>query len=171
MQRPEAYIDFAVYEDSVDLIGIANVTLPAITYMLVSITGAGVGGTVETPLAGMIDAMTMTMNFHSATGAAASLAAPKKHQIDLRAAEQHWNTTTVDKEVIADKYVMTIVPKSFSPGTIAPASASDASGEYSVYYYAAYKDGETLWEIDPFNQIFNVKGVDYWADIRKALGK
>lgn len=130
MQRPEAYIDFAVYEDSVDLIGIANVTLPAITYMLVSITGAGVGGTVETPLAGMIDAMTMTMNFHSATGAAASLAAPKKHQIDLRAAEQHWNTTTVDKEVIADKYVMTIVPKSFSPGTIAPASASDASGEY-----------------------------------------
>lgn len=171
MRRPEAYIDFEVYEDSANLIGIANVTLPEINFLTASITGAGVGGTVETPLAGMIDAMTLKISFLSVTDAAVTLASPKKHQLELRVAEQYWNTSTVDKEISADKYALTVVPKKVAPGTIAPASASDASGEYSVYYYAAYKDGDTLWEIDPFNQIFNVNGVDYWADIRKALGK
>ena len=171
MKQPEAYIDFEVYEDSVNLVGVAKVTLPDISFMSVSITGAGVTGTVETPLSGMIDAMTLTLNFRSATDAAVTLGAPQKHHIDLRVAEQYWNTVAVEKEIWADKYVMTVVPKKIAPGSVAPASAADASGEYSVYYYAAYKDGKTLWEIDPFNQICNIGGIDYCADIRKALGK
>lgn len=171
MKQPEAYIDFEVYEDSVNLVGIASVKLPDINYMTVSITGAGVTGTVETPLSGMIDAMELQMNFRSVTDAAVKLAAPRKHQLDLRVVEQYWDTAAVEKELQADKYSLVVVPKAVSPGSVAPASAADASGTYSVYYYAAYKDGETLWEIDPFNQICNIGGVDYAADIRKALGK
>lgn len=171
MLHPEAYIDFEVYEDAKNLIGVAQASLPDISFMTASITGAGVSGTVETPLAGMLDAMTLTLNFRSVTDAAVSLASPKKHNIDLRAVGQHWDTNAVDKKMWVDKYVMTIFPKKFAPGTIAPASASDASGEYSVYYFAAYKDGERLIEIDPFNQICFINGVDYLADVRKALGK
>lgn len=171
MQQPEAYIDFYVYEDGVDLIGIASVTLPNIAYMTASITGAGVTGTVETPLAGMIQAMSLSMNFRDATVAAARLGAPKKHQIELRAVEQYWDTVALEKQLLMDKYVMTIVPKSINPGSVAPATASDANGEYSVYYYAAYKEGVKKWEIDPFNQICEVDGVDYCADLRKKLGK
>lgn len=64
-----------------------------------------------------------------------------------------------------------MVPKDTKPGDLAPMNQSNASGAYSVYYYAAYENGEQLWEIDPINQIFKVKGVDYYADIRKALGE
>lgn len=169
--RPQAYIDFEVYEDSVNLIGIAQVALPEVTNTTISMTGAGIGGTVETPLAGMIEAMGMTMNFREATGAAASLMAPKKHHLTLRYVQQDWDMDQVEQVYKGMKIVMVVLPKSTKPGTIAPAAAADTSGEYSVYYYAAYKDGECQWEIDPFNQIFNVKGVDYWADIRKLLGK
>ena len=52
--RPQAYIEFEVYEDSENMIGIAQVTLPDVTSHTVSMTGAGIGGTVDTPLAGMI---------------------------------------------------------------------------------------------------------------------
>ena len=72
---------------------------------------------------------------------------------------------------MADKYVMVVVPKTTTMGQVAPASPADASGTYSVYYYAGYKDGKKLWEIDPFNQICVINGVDYLADVRKALGK
>ena len=169
--RPQAFIDFEVFEDSINLIGLAKVSLPAVTSTTISMMGAGIGGTVETPLAGMIEAMTTSMDFRSTTDAIVSLMAPKKHHITLRAVEQEWDMFQVEQAYRGLKVVIVLLPKSTKPGTIAPAAASDASGEYSVFYYAAYKDGECLWEIDPFNQIFRVKGVDYWADIRKLLGK
>ncbi len=171
MKQPEAYIDFEVYEDGKNLVGVAQVTLPEISFMTASITGAGVSGTVETPLAGMMEAMTMTMNFRSVTDAATSLTAPRKHNIDLRAVGQYWNTSLVDKELWADKHIMVVFPKKLAPGSIAPATASDASGEFSVYYLASYKNGAKVTEIDPFNQICVINGVDYLADVRRALGK
>ena len=171
MKQPEAYIDFEVYEDSVNLVGIANITPPDITFLTQTITGAGIGGNVEAVLVGMVDAMPLQMNFRSVTDAAVKLTAPKKHQLDLRVAEQYWNTASAAKEIQADKYVMVVVPKTTSPGQIAPAAQSAASGQYSVYRYEAYKNGKELWVIDPFNQICRIRGVDYMAPVRKALGK
>ena len=169
--QPEAYIDFEVYEDANNFVGVAQATLPDINFLTQQITGAGISGNIEAVLIGMIDAMTLQLQFRSATDAAVSLMKPIKHNIDLRVAEQYWDTTKAAKEVKADKYVMAIMPKNFDPGNVAPASAADTSGSYSVYYYAAYKDGKKLWEIDPWNYICNIGGVDYMKDVRKALGK
>lgn len=169
--QPEAYIDFEVYEDSVNLIGVAKCTPPDIEYLTAPITGAGISGNVDAVLIGMVNAMTATLNFRSVTDSATKLMSPKKHQLDLRIAEQYWDTVAVEKKVWADKIVMVVIPKKTSIGEVAPASAANVSGEYSVYYYAGYKDGKQLWEIDPFNQKCVVDGVDYFADVRTALGK
>ena len=170
-KQPEAYIDFEVYEDAKNFIGISKATLPDITFITQTITGAGISGNVEAVLIGMVEAMTLSLNFRSVTGAALSLMAPKRHNLDLRVAEQYWDTSEIAKTVAADKYVMVAVPKSTKPGAVAPASAADVSGEYSVYYYAGYLDGKKMWEIDPWNYICEVDGVDYMKDVRKALGK
>ena len=171
MKQPEAYIDFEVYEGKVNYCGISRATLPDINYLTQTITGAGISGNVDAVLTGMVDTMNLGLEFRSATAAAVSLMTPKKHNVELRVAEQYWNTTKQKKEIMADKYVMVIMPKNFSPGAVAPASAADTSGEYSVYYYAGFKDNKLLWEIDPFNYICNINGTDYMADVRKALGK
>lgn len=170
-KQPEAYIDFEVYENATNFVGVAQATLPDISFLTQTITGAGIAGNIEAVLTGMVDAMTLTLQFRSATDAAVNLLKPTKHNIDLRVAEQYWNTVSSAKQIQADKYVMTVLPKKFSPGTVAPAAAADANGEYSVYYYAGYKDGKKLWEIDPWNYICNIGGVDYMKDVRKALGK
>jgi len=171
MKKPQAYINFELYEDSVNLLGIAKVTLPNVTFLTQTVSGAGIAGNVEAVLAGMVDAMSTTINFLSATDAAVALASPKAHNIDLRVASQYWNTTSVEKDVQADKYVMVVIPKTTTPGSVAPAAQADASGEYTVNYYAAYKNGKKLWEIDPYNQICEIDGVDYLAPVRKAMGK
>lgn len=171
MYQPEAYIEFVAYEDSTELLGVTTANLPNIEFLTQSITGAGISGTVDAVLIGMTNAMELGLNFRSATDAAVSLAEPRKHQLDLRVAEQYWDTVGAQKKVMADKYVMVVVPKTTTMGQVAPASPADASGTYSVYYYAGYKDGKKLWEIDPFNQICVINGVDYLADVRKALGK
>ena len=170
MLHPEAYIDFKVFEDSTDYAGIASVVLPNIDWMTQTTTGAGIGGEIETPLIGMLKAMELQIKFQSATGAAANLATPKKHQIELRAAEQYWDTVKVGREIFADKYALTVVPKSLSGGTVETAAQVSVDGTYSVYRYAAYKGSETLWELDPHNNICIMNGFDYLADVRKALG-
>lgn len=171
MRQPEAYINFEVYEDGENFVGIAGATLPQVSYITQTIQGAGIAGNVEAVLRGMTEVMTLSLKFRSVTGAAVALMSPVKHSIDLRVAESYWDTVKGEKQVIADKYVMTVVPKTFNPGNIAPASAADASGEYSVYYYAAYFEGKVLWEIDPWNNICKINGVDYMAPVRAALGK
>lgn len=69
-----------------------------------------------------------------------------------------------------NKYVFIARPKSMKSGGLAPATASDSSGQFDVYVYAAYRDGVELWYIDKRNMTFRVNGVDYMADVRKALG-
>ena len=169
--QPEAYIDFEVYEDKTNYLGVSKATLPDISFITQTRTGAGIAGNIEAVLTGMVDAMTLGLEFRSATDAAVSLMKPVKHNLDLRVAEQFWDTTNQQKAVMADKYILVVMPKTFSPGSVAPASAADTSGQYSVYYYAGVKDGKTMWEIDPFNYICKIDGVDYMADVRKALGK
>jgi uncharacterized protein len=171
MKRPESYIDFTVYENSKELLGVAKATLPDIKFLTQSISGAGVAGNVEAVLKGMVDAMTLSLDFISATDSAVSLSTPVKHKIDLRAAEQQWDTVAAASRVAANKFVMVVIPKTFTIGSVAAASAADTSGEFAVYYYSAYKDGKQLWEIDPYNYICKINGVDYMKDVRKALGK
>lgn len=99
------------------------------------------------------------------------LAEPRKHQLDLRAAQQSWDNSTGRYVQQAVKHVLVVNPKKFAPGKLAPASSAEASGEYPVTYYATYIDGKKVLEIDILNFIYYVNGVDYLEDVRKALGK
>ena len=128
-------------------------------------------GNMEVPLYGMVDAMSMTINWLSPTQDAVRLAAPKKHQLDLRVAEEYWDVEAAEEGIWPEKYVVIVRPKSTDPGTVAPMAAADTSGEYAVYYYAAYRDGQQLWEIAKRNMKCVIMGTDYMADVRKALGK
>ena len=96
---------------------------------------------------------------------------PKKHQLDMRVAEEYWDVEQAEVGLWADKYVMIVRPKTTTPGTVAPMASADTSGEYVVYYFAAHKNGEQLWEVDKRNMKCVILGVDYMAEVRKALGK
>lgn len=171
MIRPEAYIDFAVYENSKEMLGVAKATLPDIKFLTQTINGTGVGGNVEAVLKGMVDTMSLTLEFISATDSAVNLSTPVKHNIELRAAEQQWNSIGVKSVIEAIKYVMVVIPKSFNVGSVAPASSADSKSEFAVYYYAAYRGKKQLWEIDPYNYICKINGVDHMKEVRAALGK
>lgn len=171
MEQAAAYINLEIYEDSVNLLGVAKVKLPDITYPCVTISGAGMMGNMEVPLYGMVDAMSTTINWLTPHQDAVKLMSPKKHQLDMRVVEEYWGVQDAEVGTWADKYVMIVRPKTLSVGNVAPMAAADTSGEYAVYYYAAYRDGKQLWEIDKRNMKCVIDGVDYMADVRKALGK
>lgn len=169
--RTQAYNAFEVYEDGENLVGIAKVTLPTIPHQTQNINGAGISGNIESVVVGMIDVMNATFNFVSATEDAVRILSPKKHVLTLMASEQYWDTESAEKLFAADKIVILGAPKTLNPGDFAPATTPNVMVEYSVHRYEGYRDGTRLWLIDPFNYICEIGGVDYMADIRKAVGK
>lgn len=171
MKQPESYINFEVYENAKMFCGVTQATLPNIQFIQQTVSGAGIGGNVETILPGMTEAMNLTLNFRTPTDHAINLCKPVVHNIDLRIAEQVGDTVKGNKSIIADKYVMSVMPKQTNLGNVAPASPADASGEYSVQVLKAYRAGKLVLDIEPYNYKCIIGGVDYLASVRKALGR
>lgn len=167
----ESVINFAVYEDSVEYVGMAGVTLPNLAAIVQTLSGAGIAGNVEVPVLGHYDVMSLTLNFRTTTEHSVRLSEPRRHNIDLRVAQQIEDTVAGEVKVQSVKHVLVVVPKTDTGGSIAPAAPTNGSGEYSVRYWATYIDGAKVREIDPLNFICVVNGVDYLADVRKAIGK
>lgn len=84
----QSIINFKVYEDSVEYVGMAQATLPDLTALTQSISGAGIAGNVESVILGHFDAMTLGLNFRTVTDQSVKLSEPRRHTIDLRVAQQ-----------------------------------------------------------------------------------
>ena len=98
-QFPAATIQFRVYEDSVNEVGVANVTLPDITNKAVIITGSGIMGDISVPIISMIENMTMSMKFlsHTDPKTFAMFLEQRKHQIEIRVAEEFWEIEEIGR--------------------------------------------------------------------------
>ena len=164
-------INFALYEDGNEYLGMASVAMPTLANKVESIAGAGLGGDIEAVILGHIDAMTVTLNFRTTTPASIRMSEPRRHTIDLRVAQETEDPVSNEIGVSPEKHVMVVIPKTHNVGSIAPSSPSNGSGEYTVRYWATWLNGVKVREIDPMNMKYEVDGVDYLAPVRKALGK
>ena len=167
----ELVVNFAVYEDANEYLGMAEATLPDLEYLAEELSGAGIAGNVEEIIIGHLSAMTTTLNFRTVCKAAVRLLEPRTHKLDLRVAQQQMNNRTSETTITGVKHIMRVKPKKTALGKVAAASTADVSGEYATQYYAMYMDGEKVTEVDPLNFICIINGYDYLAEVRKALGK
>lgn len=162
--------NFEVYEDAKRFLGVADAKLPSLSFITASMSGAGIAGNIDTIVKGHTEAMSLSMNFRTMTEAAMGLTTPDCHQIEFRGARQDEDATSRRLIVVPVKHVLVVLPKTYDAGKFAPASTSDASGEYAVRYWAHYVNGKKILEVDPMNYICLINGVDYLADTRAALG-
>ncbi len=170
MIYPNGHIDYIMYENGGALIGVAKVSAPSIKYKTVTATGAGLMGDVTVPLASMIEAMTINIEFSSVADAIVQLGTNEWHDVALYVADQYFDNVARTEELEQIRFELSIRPTEINQGTIQGASAADASGTYSVCRYTVYKAGEKVVDIDQFSMIHEVNGVDNAAKVRKALG-
>ena len=118
----QSIINFKVYEDSVEYVGMAQATLPDLTALTQSISGAGIAGNVESVILGHFDAMTLGLNFRTVTDQSVKLSEPRRHTIDLRVAQQDEDVVAGKVVVRAVKHILVVIPKSDKGGSVAPAA-------------------------------------------------
>lgn len=166
----EVYANFKVYEDNRDFLGIAEATLPDLTYLTQTLTGAGIAGNIERSVVGHFDAMTLGLTFHIFSETAIRLAEPREHQIDLRIARDEEDPVTRRKATNSIRHSFLVEPKSVGGGTVSPASTANISGQYAVHYWKTTINGKRVMEIDPEHMICYINGRDYLAPTRGAIG-
>lgn len=167
----EGVNQFVVYEDEKLFYGIADVGLPNFESELFNVSGAGMLGEIEVPVAAYFKPMTVTINFRHANEAAYALAAERLHNLSFWHVDQNYNygTGVINKE--RRKIIMRVFPKKLSGGTLKNASPIAVSGEYAVHYYAESINGVLQCEYDPLNfRYIDHSGIDRAAEIRKGLG-
>lgn len=167
---PEKMINFRAYNEAQDLLGIADVELPDIEAMTETVKGAGIAGEVESPVLGHFSSMTLKLNWRTLQVSPAALSQQKAHLLDLRGANQQYDSAEGAYKTSAIRVVAKCVPKKLALGKLDVGSTTDTSNEFEVNYIKITIDGEEVVEIDKFNYICKIKGTDFLADVRMALG-
>lgn len=166
-----AVINYTMYENSSEYVGLAQVTLPSMQLLTQNVRGAGIAGEIETVLIGQMQAMEIQIQMLTLTKQGIDLAEQRVHTWEFREAQQRVNGQSGDHEVEAVKHVIKAFPKQMDGGTLSPQSTSSPNINAAVYYWAEYRDGVKVLELDPLNYICYINGTDYLAQVRRALGK
>ena len=167
---PEKLVGFECYEDGNRMVGIADVVLPNLAYMLDTVQGAGIGGEFETPTIGQFQPMSTTINWRILTDENVTYVAPKVYHFDFRGSKQFLDHSVGALEQQQIKVVMRVLPKNLNLGNMQKASPMGNSGDFEVLYLKITLNGNTKVEIDKIAYICNIDGVDYLATARQHMG-
>lgn len=168
--RSEQVIDYNVFLNGTDYLGVSTADLPEIAYLTNTLKGGGIAGELEGISPGLTQAMTLTLNWRTAEKNAIKLAAPIVHTLDLRGSFQEFDVAANEYVERGIKVTVRGRPLTLALGGLETAATMDASNTFSLTYLKVDIDGGTVLEIDKLNYIFKVNGVDYLARTRANLG-
>ena len=165
-------INFAVYENGSEYLGLANATLPDKVNKKQTVNGAGIAGDVDVPVVGNYDAMSLKLTFTDVNDHTYKICTAGRRIITLNAAHEQYNSTKGEIEIVPHKYVIEALKTGRTNGTVAPASMQGASVDFSVLSLKEYINGELVEDFDPINfKDIDASGTDNLAAVRSALGK
>ena len=166
---PEKLINFRVYRDKDNLLGVADVQLPSLEMMTTTIKGAGLAGEVDSPVIGHFGSMTISMNWRISTPGFTTLIKQESHSLDIRGAAQLYDAGSGKYRTMPVKVMVKAFPKKAELGKLDVGAAQESSWEGEVTYMKVWIDGKEKIEIDKYNYICTIDGDDHLAPVRKAL--
>lgn len=167
---PENLINFRVYEDGGAFLGISDVTLPKLSAMTQTIKGAGLAGELEAPTRGHYSSCEAELNWRTIEKDLLHLAANKALSLDLRGAGQGYDSESGEYTTRKIKILLRGRPKEADLGKLEVGATTDSKTTIECDYIKIDIDGENKLELDKYNFICKVDGVDYLEDVRDALG-
>ena len=166
--------NFEVYESGNRYLGIATVDLPEISLSTIEVSGAGIAGKMEVPVAGQFENMEVTIHWREVSNNFVSLAAYKAHNLTFRSAQHLYNASSGKIRQEPLKIVVRSIPSKFNIGKLEQAAETESESTLAIDYIKIWVDGKEQMEFDRFNHIWKVrtdgKMVDYLSGVRKATG-
>lgn len=167
---PEVLNDCFIYENGNMQPATGDVQLPKVENITQTLKGGGIAGEIESPTTGQYKSMQLTVNYRIPTIEFLKRHAPGVQKLEIRGANQYLNKNTSLHEHKEFKIVARGRTTTGDGGKMAAHSTYDSSITYELNYYKIMIDGKVLVEIDKFNYICVIDGIDYMKEIRAALG-
>ena len=167
---PEKSINFKVYLNGTDLLGVAEGTIPALEAMTSEVKGAGVAGVVESPVLGHFNSTNMTLTWRTPTDDFMKLFNHITNDLELFSALQQYDAGLGTYKVVPLQVSIRAITKTSTPGNLTVGDNMDTQTEFEVVRMKIYLDGKERVVMDKYNYIYKVDGVDRLAEVRTALG-
>ena len=167
---PEGMINFRVYRDAVTMLGTAEGTLPNLEAMTHEVRGAGLAGVIDKPILGHYNSITLSLTWRSVTSDISILNRPMAHDLDLYHSLQRWDGGLGQYVDVQLHIFCKAIPKNLTLGNLVVADAMGTQMEFEIPYLKLWLGGTERIELDKFNYICKVDGVDYLAGVRADLG-
>lgn len=163
-------VNYEVFKDGVRKLGTADVTLPELNYKTATMSGAGIAGDIEMPTPAQTESLELKLKWRTLDVNATELLALKSHDLEIRGANEVYDSATGEIIMRPVKVNVRGLPKGGSLGSFTPADHTDSENTLELVYLRVTVDGKKKVEIDKLNYIHYVNGVDYAAELREALG-
>ncbi|MNE42017.1 Phage tail tube protein FII [compost metagenome] len=147
-----------------------DITLPALTPMSDSISGAGILGEIDLPSPGHYGAMQLGIAWRTINADAFKLVSSKQKALEIRGAFKEFDTISNSFVTRAVKIVVRGVGKGIDLGTLAQNAVTNTTNTVEITYIKIFIDGTAVFELDKFSYISKINGEDDQEDVRKALG-
>lgn len=169
---PEKLVNFMAWGGggATAFLGMTDAELPAFSPMTEKVAGAGIAGEYDSPVIGHFGSQSVKLKFRTTTVEAMALLRPIQHDIDLRGSVQVTDSALGTLTTVAVRVNVRGQVKGLEPGKFEPGKPMDTSAEIEVAYLKIWIAGVEMVELDKFNMVFKVNGVDYLASVRGDTG-
>ena len=167
---PEKGVNFKVYLDGTDLLGIAEGNFPVGELMTSEVKGAGIAGVLDSPVLGHMQSVTVSLTWRSITESFMRLTIPEAHALDMYAEHSAFDAGRGVYRSNGIHVFMRAVTKKWDLGKLVVGETTDTQSEHEVYYMKMYMNGVEKFELDKYNYVYKVNGVDYLYQTRRNLG-
>lgn len=167
---PEKVNDYNVYLSGGKMIGVASsITLPEVKQKSSTVSGAGIGGELDSPDIGQFESMTQEIQFNTLYSSAVDMLNPMNNvDLTIRVAQQVYDKTGgyafKGLRVVERGRV-----KEFKPGKVEKGSGTETSVTLELSYLMIEVDGKQVLELDKLNGVYKVNGEDMLADIKSLI--
>lgn len=167
---PEAVNMFKVYNDVNQMVGVTGqVKLPSFEYLTNTISTAGMAGEYDAPVIGHIGSQTIEIPFGQIDEQEYFKLVRSEKDVVLRAIIQTRLVDSSENKMVPMSVVIRGATKSFDLGTVEKAKAMGASIVKEVTYIKVIINNTVCLELDKFNSIFVIDGVDMYEKLRSQI--
>lgn len=167
---PDKTINYRVYKDGNNQIGIATVDLPDLSYMTDTLSGAGIAGELDTAVMGHLQSMSITINWRSVTTQALELLSTQGADLIFRGSQQFLDNATNALVAKGVKITVKALPKTVGLGSLEVGASAGTTSELEITYLKIEIDDTQTIEIDKLNFICKIGDTDFLTDVRSQIG-
>lgn len=175
MEFPNVIKNWKAYNKSYNsnsgaFLGLVSCTCPKVQFEKSEYRAAGVYGSLNLPVVGNVQDMTVQLNFHAPTESAFVLFSGGAAQLRVISAVQIYSSDTGTYKEVSEELIMNVISSMFDHGRREYSSKGDLIVDGTCTYLAVYYNKTKRQEIDPFGGPCFLNGTNINATTMSIIG-